>query len=161
MKKLSFVLLMLSFFSISFAQDKHNHSHGPSFPSGLRKHGSKPQLFSKVSQKNGAAVQQLEQIVSFRVGQQVTVNVAPNLTVTGTVSAKTNDAPGLHTIIINSNTVAGMVFSVSRVQIPGEGIQYRGLIMSNGHSDMLMLEKDAVTGNYAWNKKSVAQMIPD
>lgn len=161
MKKSLLVLLMLSLQSISFAQNDPNHSSGPTFPSGKEKHGNKPQLFSKVSQKNGAAVQQLEQIVSFRVGQQVTINVTPNFTVTGTVSAKTNDAPGLHTVIIHSTTVPGMVFSVSRVQIPGEGIQYRGVVMSPQHSDMLMLEKDAVTGSYNWNKKSVAHMIPD
>lgn len=161
MTKLPLVLLMLLSFNISFAQHPHDHSAGPSFPSAKEKHGKKPQLFSKVSQKNGAAVQQLEQIVSFRVGQQVNIQVTPSFTVSGTVSAKTNDAPGLHTVIIHSSGVAGMVFSVSRVQIPGEGIQYRGLIMSNGHSDMLLLEKDAVTGTYAWNKKSIAQMIPD
>jgi hypothetical protein len=34
-------------------------------------------------------------------------------------------------------------------------------MISKKHSDMLMMEKDPVTGNYTWNKKQVSHMLAD
>jgi hypothetical protein len=36
-----------------------------------------------------------------------------------------------------------------------------GLITSREFSDMLLLEKDMITGNYQWNRKNLSQMIAD
>jgi hypothetical protein len=62
---------------------------------------------------------------------------------------------------MKSTETPGLVLSLSRLEIAGEGVTYRGMMMGTGYSDMLMLEKDPATGSYVWNKKEIAHMIPD
>jgi hypothetical protein len=154
MKKLQFALLLCLSATLSFAQDVH-------FKSGREKSSNKPQLFAKEPARISVKADFFNKVLSFKVDQRVTVAVASTVSFSGKVTAITHDAPGLETIIMQSTETPGLVLSLSKVNIPGEGIQYRGIMMSKGHSDMLMLEKDMVTGNYVWNKKSVAHMIPD
>lgn len=154
MKKLQFVLLLCLSASFTFAQDVQ-------FRSGREKNSNKPQMFAKAPTRISVKPEFFNNILSYKKEQTVTVSLSSTVSFTGKVTAITKDAPGLETIIMQSTDVPGLVFSISKVQIPGEGVQYRGVMMSKEHSDMMMLEKDKITGAYVWNKKSVAQMIPD
>jgi hypothetical protein len=154
MKTLQFVLLLSLFTNLTFAQGVH-------FASGREKNSNKPQMFANEPTRSSVKPDFFNKLLSNKVNDQVTIAVTSTTSFTGKVTAITKDAPGLETMIIQSTDVAGLVLSVSKTLIPGEGITYRGVMMSKDHNDMLVLEKDPVTGSYMWNKKSVAHMIPD
>ncbi len=154
MKKLVFVLLFSTSAFISFSQELQ-------FESGRSKHDAKPQMFPAVSQRSSTISGFTEDVMNFQLKQQVDISVTSGFRFKGTVSSVTNDAPGLTTVTIQSSETKGMVLSVSRLVLPDKTTVYRGIVISTRHSDMLMLEKDPVTGNYNWNKKQVSNMISD
>ncbi len=154
MKKLVFVLLFSTSAFISFSQDLQ-------FESGRQKHDGKAQMFSAVSQRSSTTLTFIENVMDFQLKQEVEVAVTSGLKFKGTVSSITNDAPGLTTITLQSSETKGMILSVSRLIQPDKTTLYRGIVMSSKHSDMLMLEKDPVTGNYNWNKKQVSNLLAD
>jgi hypothetical protein len=53
------------------------------------------------------------------------------------------------------------VLSISKIEVNGAEPVYRGIMISKDHSDLMMLEKDTQSGKYVWNKKPVANVIPD
>jgi len=154
MKKLVFVLLFSISASLSFSQELQ-------FESGRQKHDGKGQLFSAVSQKSATTLTFIENVMDFQLKQQVEVDVTPGFKFKGTVSSITSDAPGLTTITIQSSESKGIILSVSRLIQQDKTTIYRGIVMSSKHSDMLMLEKDPVTGNYNWDKKQVSNLLAD
>jgi hypothetical protein len=154
MKKLSIALLLCFVSYLSNSQDLH-------FRSGKEKNQDKPQLFSKEASRFSVRPEFINQMLSGRTQQQVTVQVSPKTTFNGKVTAITHDAPGLETIIMHSSEVPGLVLSISRLEIPGKGTTYSGVMISRDHRDLLMMEKDPVTGQYLWNKKEVSSMILD
>lgn len=154
MKKLLFAILFCNFAFLSFSQDVK-------FASGREKHDGKPQLFSGTSQRNSTSTVFFEDIMSLQLKQQVEISVSSGFKFKGTVSSISNDAPGLITITIQSSETKGLLMSVSRLLLPDNIIVFRGIITSQKHSDMLMLEQDAVTGLYNWNKKQVSHLLSD
>jgi hypothetical protein len=154
MKTFSFILLMSLSATLSFAQEI-------SFRSNREKQTEKSKLFIKESARSAVRNNFIQEMMSYRMNQQVVIAVSPKTTFKGRVSAITNDAPGLQTIIMQSTETPGLVLSLSKLDIKGEGTIYRGVMISKNHSDMLMLEKDSQTGEYVWNKKEVSHMIPD
>ena len=154
MKKLLFAILFCNFAFLSFSQELQ-------FASGREKHDSKPQLFQGVSAKFSYKVSLIDEVISYRLQQDIVIGLTPDLSFTGKVSSITNDAPGLTTITIQSSENGGQVLSFSKLVLPDQSIIYRGLVQSKNHSDMLMLEKDPVTGLYNWNKKQVSHLLSD
>lgn len=154
MKKLLFVLLTCLSVTFSFSQDL-------TFTSGREKHDGKPQLFSNLSTKFSVRSDFMDDVLNAKLNQQISIAVTEGLVFSGNVSAKTNDAQGLKTVIIQSTEKEGLVLSVSKLVLADQTIVYRGIITSKHHSDLLLLEKDAITGNYNWNKKNVSYMISD
>lgn len=155
MKKLFFILLLSLSISVSFAQED------VTFSSGRDKHDGKPQLFTNLSSKFSLKVGLVDEIMNSRLNQPVTLLITEGLVFNGKILSRTSDAPGLETITIESNEKQGFLFTLSKTTIPGEGIVYRGLLISRNHSDMVVLEKNAITGVYEWTKKTVSQMIAD
>ena len=154
MKTLSLVLLMSLATTLSFAQEV-------SFRSNREKQTEKSKLFIKESARFAVRNNFIPEMMNYRLNQQVEIALSPKTTFKGKVTAITHDAPGLQTIIMQSTETPGVVLSVSKLDIKGEGTTYRGVMISKNHSDLLMMEKDAKTGEYVWNKKEVAHMIPD
>ena len=154
MKKLLFAILFCNFAFLSFSQDVK-------FASGREKHDSKPQLFQNVLSKFSFKVSQIDEVMNYHLHQNVEIDLTPGLLFAGSVSSITNDAPGLTTITIQSSEKGGLVLSFSKLVLPNQSIIYRGLVQSKNHSDMLMLEQDAVTGLYNWNKKQVSHLLSD
>ena len=154
MKKLLLVLLTSLSVTCSFSQEL-------SFTSGREKHDGKPQMFSVLSSKFSVRPDFINEVLDAKLNQQFSITITEGFQFTGNVSAKTSEAPGLQTVIIQSSERDGMVLSVSKLVLPDQSIVYRGIIISKHHSDLLLLEKDAITGNYNWNKKNVSRMISD
>jgi hypothetical protein len=154
MKKFSIVLLAIITATIVKAQEV-------SFRSNREKQSAKSSLFIKESARFAPQKNFIGDVMSFRLNQAVNIEITPKTIFKGKVTAITNDAPGLQTTIMQSSEIPGLVLSVSKLEVKGEGIVYRGVMISKNHNDMLMLEKDAATGEYTWNKKQVAHMIPD
>lgn len=154
MKKLLFAILFCNFAFLSFSQEVK-------FSSGREKHDGKPQLFQSVSPKFSFKVSLIDEVMNYRLQQDVEIDLTPGLLFTGKVSSITNDAPGLQTITIQSSEKGGLVLSFSKLVLPDQSIIYRGMFQSKNHSDMLMLEQDAVTGLYNWNKKQVSHLLSD
>lgn len=155
MKKLFFILLLSLSVSVSFAQEDLK------FSSGRDKHDGKPQLFTNLSPKFSVRAGLIDEIMSSRLNQPVSLLITEGFVFNGKILSKTSDAPGLETVTIESNEKQGLLFTLSKTTIPGEGIVYRGLLISRNHSDMVVLEKDPITGVYEWTKKPVSQMISD
>lgn len=154
MNKLFYVLFFSTLSFQSFSQELQ-------FESGRQKNDKKPELFHNMSVKSRVSSSFINDVMSFQLKQQVNIPVGNGFLFNGKVAAITNDAPGLTTISIQSSDVKDMVLSLSRVVMPDQTIIYRGIVISKNHSDMLIFEKDPVTGEYTWNKKTVSQMIPD
>jgi ribosomal protein S4E len=154
MNKLFYVLLFSTISFQSFSQELQ-------FESGRQKNDKKPELFHSMSVKSRVSSSFINDVMSYQLKQQVNVAVGSGFLFNGKVTAITNDAPGLTTISIQSSDVKDMVLSLSRVVMPDQTITYRGIVISKNHSDMLIFEKDPITGEYSWNKKTVSQMIAD
>ena len=75
--------------------------------------------------------------------------------------SKTVESNGLEIITVESNQRKGLVLSVSKYTKPDGTVDYMGVITSREFSDMIMLEKDIITGNYQWTHKNLSQMIAD
>jgi hypothetical protein len=154
MKRLFFLLLFSISAVFTFSQELQ-------FSSGREKHNGKPPLFQNVSQKSTVKADFAEEIMSYQLNQPVVVEIVNGFVFKGTVTAVTSDAPGLTTVIIRSAEVNGLQFSLSRVVFSDQSVHYKGLLFSNAHSDLLMMEKDPVTGNYNWNKKMLSAVLTD
>lgn len=139
----------------TFTKDEDVH-----FTSGKEKHDHKPQLIKSFTKKT-VSNEFLNQAMTYRLHQQVTIRITDNLTFNGKVTAITKDAPGLQTVIMQSSEIKGLVLSISRLTQPNAAPIFRGIMMSQTHKDLLMMEKDPITGYYAWNKKNVSNVLTD
>lgn len=155
MKKLLFALLLSLSVSAAVAQEEI------SFTSGRDKHDGKPQFFANLSQKFVLKTGFVENMFSFRKDEIVTITVTEGFVFNGKVISKTVESNGLEVITLESNQRKGFVLSVSKYTMPDGTVDYMGVITSREFSDMIMLEKDIITGNYQWTHKNLSQMIAD
>ncbi len=155
MKKLIIVLLFSLPAFVAVAQED------AMFSSGRQKHDTKPQLFSTLPSKFSLKTGLIDEIMNTKLNQQVSLLVTEGFTFYGRVISKTSDAPGLETVTIESTEKQGFVFTLSKTNVAGEGVIYKGLLLSRNHSDIILLEKNLVTGVYEWIKKYLSQMISD
>lgn len=156
MKKISFILLMcLSVSAVTMAQDEIK------FPSGREKHDGKPQYFANLSPKFSVKNGFVNELLNAKLNDQLNIVVTECFVFNGKVTSKTNEGNGLETITIESHQKKGLLLSVSRYIKPDGSIEYMGIITSREISDIIMMEKDAITGNYQWTRKNVSQMILD
>jgi hypothetical protein len=147
-------LMLLAFVTVSFSQDFQ-------FQSGREKHDGKPQLFQNIAQKFAVKTNFMEDVMGVAEKQTVLFSVTDGLAFKGSVSSKQNDQQGLTTVTMQSSELSDLFLTVSRVVMPDQSVVYRGIMMSKSHSDILVLEKDPVTGNYNWNKMKLSMLLPD
>ncbi|MBU6157707.1 MAG: hypothetical protein KGP35_01635 [Bacteroidetes bacterium] len=153
MKKFSVILFLLIAAGVSNAQEI-------SFRSNRMKLSDKTKLFNLESARFKSKVSMMSEVMSYQLNQEVRLQISSKTSFKGKVTAITNDAPGLTTVIMKSSEIAGLVFSVSRLEHEGN-VTYRGVMLSKGHSDMMLLEQDEINNDYVWNKKEVSHMIAD
>lgn len=154
MKKLVFVLAFCTLSIFSFSQELQ-------FESGRQKHDGKPAMFNNVASRFAPSQTFISDVMNARLNESVDLFVTNGFRFKGEVTAISSDAPGLTTVTIQSTDRPGLLLSISRITLPDHTITYRGVMLSKKHSDMLMMEKDPVTGSYNWNKKQVSHMIAD
>ena len=154
MKQLVLVLALSILSTYSFSQEVR-------FESGRQKHDGKSSMFGNVNSRFAPSQTFINDVMNFRLNQQVDLFITNGLRFKGQVTSITNDAPGLTTVTIQSTDRPGLLLSISKTTLPDQTIAYRGIMISKKHSDMLIMERDAVTGNYAWNKKQVSHMLAD
>ncbi len=154
MKKLFFSLLLCACASFSFSQDYQ-------FQSGREKYDGKPQLFQNIAQKFPVKTNFIDEVMSATTKEAVVFSVTDGLAFKGTVSSKLNESQGLTTVTIQSSEINDLFLTVSKVVMPDQSVVYRGILMSKSHSDILVLDKDPVTGNYNWNKMKLSMLLPD
>ena len=154
MKKLVFVLVCSTFSILSYSQELK-------FESGRQKHDGKPAMFNTVASRFAPSQNFINDVMNYRLNQQVDLVVTNGFRFKGEVTAITSDAPGLTTVTIQSTDRPGLLLSISKTTLPDQTVTYRGIMLSKKHSDMLMMEKDPVTGNYNWNKHQVSNMLAD
>lgn len=154
MKQLVLVLALSILSTYSFSQEVK-------FESGQKKHDSKPAMFGSVSSRFAPSQTLINDVMNYRLNQQVDLFVTNGLRFKGQVTSITNDAPGLTTVTIQSTDRPGLLLSISKTTLPDQTVAYRGIMISKKHSDMLIMEKDQITGNYTWNKKQVSHMLAD
>ena len=156
MKKILFILLMcLSVSAATKAQDEIK------FPSGHEKHDGKPQYFAHLSPKFSVKNGFVNDLLNAKLNDHVNVVVTEGFVFNGKVVSKTNEGNGLETITLESNQKKGLLLSVSRYARLNGSVDYMGVITSREISDIIMMEKDAITGNYHWTRKNLSQMILD
>lgn len=154
MKKLVLVLALSILSTYSFSQEV-------TFQSGRQKHDGKPAMFGTVNSRFAPSQTFINDVMNFRLNQQVDLFITNGLRFKGQVTSITSDAPGLTTVTVQSTDRPGLLLSISKTTLPDQTVTYRGIMISKKHSDMLMMEKDPVTGNYTWSKKQVSHMLAD
>jgi hypothetical protein len=155
MKKLLFVLLSCLSVSIAFSQEEIH------FTSGKDKHDDKPQMFANLSPKFSVKPGFFENIIGLKSNEQVTITITDGFVFAGKVISRTTESNGLEIITIESNQKRGLVLSVSKFTKNDSSVDYMGVVTSREFSDMIILEKDTITGNYQWTRKNLSQMIAD
>jgi hypothetical protein len=156
MKKILFILLMcLSVSAVTMAQEETN------FPSGREKHDRKPQFFAHLSPKFSIKTGFVNELLNAKLNDQLNLMITEGFVVTGKVISKTNEGSGIETVTIESNQKKGLLLSVSKYTRPDGSIEFSGVITSREISDILLIEKDIVTGNYLWVRKNLSQLIAD
>lgn len=155
MKKLLCVLLLSLSVSITYAQEEFT------FTSGKDKHDSKPQFFKNLSPKFALKDGFIDNLFRFKKDDQVNITVTDGLVFNGKVITKTVESNGLEIVTVESSQKKGLILSLSRFTKADGTIDYMGLITSREFSDILMLERDAITGYYQWVRKNISQMIAD
>lgn len=155
MKKLLFVLLSSLSVSVAVAQEEI------SFSSGRDKHDGKPQFFANLSQKFALQTGFVENMFSLKKDETVNITVTQGFVFNGKVISKTVESNGLEIVTVESNQRKGLVLSLSKFTMPDGTVDYMGVITSREFSDMIMLEKDMITGNYQWIRKNLSRVIAD
>lgn len=154
MKKLVFVLAFCTLSIFSFSQEQQ-------FQSGREKHDGKPSMFSNVASRFAPSQTFINDVMNARLNETIDLVITNGFRFKGEVTAISSDAPGLTTVTVQSKDRSGLILSISKTTLPDRSVIYRGIILSQKHSDMLMMEQDPVTGSYNWNKKQVSHMIAD
>ena len=154
MKKLVFALAFCTLSSISFSQELK-------FESGRQKHDGKPAMFNTVASRFAPSQTFINDVINARLNEKVDLFITNGLRFKGEVTAISSDAPGLTTVTLQSTDRPGLLLSISKITLSDKSVTYRGIMLSQKHSDMLMMEKDPVTGSYNWNRKQVSHMIAD
>lgn len=155
MKKLLFILLSCLSVTIATAQEDFQ------FTSGRDKHDGKPQMFANLSAKFSVKPGFFETTLGLKTNDQATITVTEGFVFTGKVISRTAENNGLEIVTLESNQRKGLVLSVSKFTRTDGTVDYMGVITSREFSDMIMLEKDIITGNYQWTRKNLSQMIAD
>ncbi len=132
MKKLVLALAFCTLSIFSFSQELK-------FESGRQKHDSKPAMFSNVASRFAPSQTFIDDVMNARLNEKVDLVVTNGFRFKGEVTAISNDAPGLTTVTLQSTDRPGLLLSISRVTLSDKSVTYRGIMLSQKHSDMLMM----------------------
>jgi hypothetical protein len=147
-----FILLVLIFICFS--------SLGQDFDSGEDKNKNKPTLFNRDSIPSQASQTDLENLLILEERDEARLKITQNTSFRGKVCA-VNEYSHYKSIAICSDEVDGLVLIVSRLDLRNGKIEYRSILISRLHKDMLFLQIDPETNTYYWHKKEQSKIIQD
>jgi hypothetical protein len=137
----------------------HSFSQEINFRSAKEKETNKKALFSNAAERVSIGTNFIQKVFELPKGKGTTIKFADNLQLVGEVV--TNDLqPNLQTITMKCTNYTGALLTISKVTLKDGSVMYTGAILNQQSKDIIMLEKDA-TGNYAWQKKNLSDLIED
>jgi hypothetical protein len=112
----------------------------------------KPKLFKELPNRIPVRLNDFDNIFSLEVGKQVTLPLAQNFLVTGSIVSKSEDAAAnTKSIVIKASNKEGATLAISRIINEDNTITYRGRMMSFKHADAYEIGSE--NGSYYLAKK--------
>jgi hypothetical protein len=153
-KSIILTLIFSVIYSLTaLSQDVH-------FPSAEEKNQHKPQLFDKDQERTVALSEFFETVSLLQLNQEVTLQVTPKTKFIGRVTSITVNNT-IRMVAMRSTEIPCLVLMVSQIDLNTKRPSYRGIMFSNNHKDLLMLEIDATSGKHIWHKKELSDILPD
>lgn len=152
--KLLFIILFSVLSTSILSQDVE-------FKPRSEKDRGKPSLFTKeMPSKSVTNISILEDLMNKEVGENVNILIIPGMDFKGKVKSVFFGATH-KTISIQSQEINSLRLNISRIN-NNESFQYRGIMLSVHHKDMLILEKHPdIEGMYYWKIIDVAELMQD
>lgn len=119
---------------------------------------SKPQLFADLPQKLNLKTSSIDVLWNLSVGAAFTIQIADGLSLSGTVTSKSDDA-SFHSVVVKLTNRQGAVLSISKISNADGSFTLRGRILSRNHSDALELAKE--NGQYVFQKKNYYELVSE
>jgi hypothetical protein len=145
---LAMCLLSLNAFSQEFT-----------FRSAKEKNADKQALFANAAERASADVNLMQNLFQLKTGEGTTIKFAKDLQLVGQIVSKEQESH-LQTVTMRCTNYPGALLTISKVILEDGSVTYTGAILNHQSKDIIMLEKDA-TGNYAWQKKNLSDLIQD
>lgn len=119
---------------------------------------NKPLLFEQSSQRSSCRVNDLQNILKYTTGQQVSFNLSDNFIFSGVVTSTANKEDGrIISVVIRSTNYDGATLSLSKVRKEDGSSYYTGRIISFRHGDGFEIIEE--NGQYVLIKKGFYDMV--
>jgi hypothetical protein len=121
---------------------------------------NKPKIFGDLPQKINLKVSDLESLFDVAVGTPVMTKLSPNFHYKGTVVSKSGDLKSsVRSVVLNSITSKGVVFTFTRIIKEDGSFVYRGRILSKESIDAYEIVNE--NGQYILEKKNYYEMVTE
>ncbi|MDP4283852.1 MAG: hypothetical protein Q8891_05480 [Bacteroidota bacterium] len=120
---------------------------------------SKPQLFSRFSNKLPTPVTELGKAFEAKVGSRIEIAFS-NLDFTGIITSSVKRYDNLYSVVIKSTSLDNALLSISKRINDDKTITYVGRLINQDYADGYELVKDN-EGNYALNKIQTNDLLQD
>ncbi len=118
----------------------------------------RPILFQNFPQRTSIDMTNLEYLLQYETGRQVSLTLAPNFIFQGIVSSVVSkNENSINSIVIRSTNWHGAAFSFSKINKPDGSFYFTGRIISFEHGDGYELNYE--NGQYYLNKKGFYDMV--
>jgi hypothetical protein len=119
---------------------------------------NKPKVFDDLPGKMNLAISDMESLFDLSVGSFVNAKLSQHFHLKGTVVSKSGDSKSqVRSVVINSITRKGAVFTFTRVATGDGNFIYRGRILSKESIDAYEIVKE--NGEYILEKKNYYEMV--
>jgi len=119
---------------------------------------NKPKAFDDLPRKMHMAISDMESLFDFPVGKLVMAKLAPDFHFKGTVVSRSgNSESQVRSVVINSITRKGAVFTFTRIAKDDGNFIYRGRILSKESIDAYEIVKE--NDQYILEKKSYYEIV--
>lgn len=137
----------------------HSFSQEISFRSAKEKNVDKHNLFVNVAERTTADFNLMQNLFNLKTGQGTTIKLSDNLQLMGHV-VMTEQQSSMQSITLRCTNFPNALFTLSKVTSEDGTVTYAGAILNHQNKDVINLEKDD-TGNYAWIKRNLSELIQD
>lgn len=119
---------------------------------------NKPKIFDDLPKKINLKISDMESLFDLAVGQSIMAKLTQNFHFKGTVVSKSGGSESpVRSVVINSITRKGAVFTFTRVTTENGNFVYRGRILSKESIDAYEIVKE--NDQYVLEKKNYYEMV--